>query len=131
MAPASHQGCPAEGTSAERLPEPLGAKKLWIKTLHPQAKTFLCSDALPEAYRAGLAAHVAERSALKAPQLSSLFEALHTVPDPRSRCARAFPIGAVLTLIALGLLRGAVHLSTIVRSAQKLSQHQRRRLRLP
>ncbi len=74
---------------------------------------------------------MAERSALKAPQLSSLFEAFQKVPDPRSRCARAFPIGAVLTLVALGLLRGAVHLSTLVRSAQKLSQDQRRRLRLP
>jgi hypothetical protein len=116
---------------AERLPEPLGPKKLWIKTLHPHAKALLCSDSLPEAYRAGLAAHVAERSALKAPQLSSLFEAFQKVPDPRSRCARAFPIGAVLALVALGLLRGAVHLSAIVRSAQKLSQDQRRRLRLP
>lgn len=115
----------------EKFPEPLGAKKLWIKPLHPQARTLLCSDPLPEAYRPGLAAHVAERSALKAPQLSSLFEAFQKVPDPRSRCARAFPIGAVLTLVALGLLRGAIHLSTLVRTAQKLSQSQRRRLRLP
>ena len=37
----------------------------------------------------------------------------------------------VLTLIALGLLRGAVHLSTLVRTAQKLTQAQRRQLRLP
>ena len=116
---------------AESFPEPLGAKKFWIKTLHPQAKTLICSDPLPEAYRAGLASHVSERSALKAPQLSSLFEAFQKVPDPRSRCARAFPIGAVLTVTAMGLLRGAVHLSSIVRSAQKLSQDQRRRLRLP
>ena len=98
---------------AERLPEPLGPKKLWIKILHPQAKALLCSNPLSEAYRAGLAAHVAERSALKAPQLSSLFEAFQKVPDPRSRCARAFPIGAVLTLVALGLLRGTIHLSSI------------------
>ena len=115
----------------EKLPEPLGAKKMWVKTLHPQARTLLCSNPLPEAYRAGLASHAAERSALKATQLSSLFEALQKVPDPRSRNARAFPIGAVLTLVALGLLRGAVHLSAIVRTAQKLSPDQRRRLRLP
>ena len=128
--PVGFSGCDGRHY-AEPLPKPLGPKKLWIKILHPQAKTLLCSDPLPEAYRAGLAAHVAERSALNAPQLSSLFEAFQKVPDPRSRCARAFPIGAVLTLVALGLLRGAVHLSAIVRCAQKLSQDQRRRLRLP
>lgn len=128
--PVGFSGCDGRHY-AEPLPEPLGSKKLWIKTLHPKAKELLCSDPLPEAYRAGLAAHVAERSALKAPQLSSLFEAFQKVPDPRSRCARAFPIGAVLTLVALGLLRGAIHLSAIARCAQKLSQDQRRRLRLP
>jgi hypothetical protein len=116
---------------AEPLPEPLGPKKLWVKPLHPKAKELLCSNPLPEVYRAGLAAHIAERSALNAPHLSSLFEVFQKVPDPRSRCARAFPIGAVLSVVALGLLRGTVHLSAIVRCAQKLSQDQRRRLRLP
>jgi hypothetical protein len=52
------------------------------------------------------------------------------LPDPRRRQARRYLIGAVLTLIALGLLRGAVHLSTIVRTAQKLTQAQRKQLRL-
>ena len=40
-------------------------------------------------------------------------------------------IGAVLTVLALGLPGGAVHLSTVVRTAQKLTQHQRRQLRCP
>jgi hypothetical protein len=66
-----------------------------------------------------------------APQLSSLFEALQRVPDPRRRCARRYWIGAVLSLAALGLLRGAVHASTMVRTAQKLSQSQRAEVRLP
>ena len=38
---------------------------------------------------------------------------------------------AVLAIIALGLLRGAVHLSTIARLAQKLTHAQRKQLRLP
>ncbi|MEK6284049.1 MAG: ISAs1 family transposase [Acidobacteriota bacterium] len=116
---------------AEKLPQVLRPKKLWIKTLHPQAKSLLCQRELAAPYQAGLAAHAGERCAVRSQQLSSLFEALQRVPDPRSRSARRYPIGAVLTLVALGLLRGAVHVSTILRTAQKLSQSQRAQLRLP
>ena len=116
---------------ADNFPKPLGAKKLWIKLLNPQAKTLLCSSELPQEYQAGLAAHAGERCALKVEQLSSLFELFQTIPDPRGRSGRVFPIGAVLTLIALGLLRGCFHLSSMVRNAQRLSQTQRRHLRLP
>lgn len=116
---------------AEKLPQALRPKKLWLKALHPQAKSWLCQTEVPEACRAGLAAHTAERCALRAPQLFSLFEALQQVPDPRSRCARRYLMGAVLSLTALGLLRGAVHVSAILRTAQKLSQSQRAQLRLP
>jgi hypothetical protein len=116
---------------AEKLPQELRPKKLWLKTLHPRARVWLCQPELPAACQAGLAAHTGERCALRAPQLSSLFEALQQVPDPRSRCARRYLIGAVLSLAALGLLRGAVHVSAILRTAQKLSQSQRAQLRLP
>jgi hypothetical protein len=78
-----------------------------------------------------MAAHAGARCALKSRELISLFEVFRTVPDPRRRNARRYPIGAVLALIALGLLCGAVHLSTIVRRAQKLTQAQRKQLRLP
>ena len=116
---------------ADNFPKPLGAKKMWIKALNPQAKTLLCSSQLPPEYQAGLAAHAGERCALKVEQLDSLFEVFQSIPDPRGRSGRVFPIGAVLTLIALGLLRGCVHLSSMVRNAQRLSQTQRRHLRLP
>ncbi len=116
---------------AEKIPEELRPKKLWLKTLHPKSKTLLCQGELAEAYRAGLAAHAGERCALRRQQLYSLFEAFQRVPDPRSRSARRYLIGAVLSLVALGLLRGAVHVSTILRTAQKLSQSQRGQLRLP
>jgi hypothetical protein len=85
---------------------------------------------LPEPFAAGVAAHTGERCALKAAQLASLCEALRQVPDPRRKSARRYPIGAVLTLVALGLLRGAVHLSAIVRTAQRLTPAQRGHLRL-
>jgi len=72
-----------------------------------------------------------ERCALKIAQLESLRTVLQRVPDPRSPSARRYSIGAVLTLVALGLLRGATHLSEIVRTAQRLDQRQRAHLGLP
>ena len=60
------------------------------------------------------------RSRCKTAELCSLYEVSRHAR--RRRQARRYLIGAVLTLIALGLLRGAVHLSTIVRTAQKLTQ---------
>lgn len=116
---------------AEKFPQALRPKKLWVKALHPQAQSQLCAPELAEPYRAGLAEHAGERCALKTAQLDSLFGTFQKVPDPRRRSARRYPIGAVLTLVALGLLRGAVHLSSIVRTAQKLTQAQRTHLRLP
>jgi hypothetical protein len=106
-------------------------KKLWLKELEPNGRGKLCAPKLPESQRAGLATHAAVRCALKMPQLNSLYEVFSQMPDPRRRNARRYLIGAVLTVIALGLLGGAVHLSTIVRTAQKLTQQQRRQLRLP
>ena len=116
---------------AEKIPGELRPKKLWLKGLHSKARTLLCAEQLPQTYRAGLAAHAGQRCALRHQQICSLFEAFQRVPDPRSRSARRYLIGAVLSLVALGLLRGAVHVSTILRTAQKLSQSQRAQLRLP
>lgn len=114
----------------EKLPEAVRPKKLWLKPLHPQARDRLCAPELALAHRDGVAAHAGVRCPLKSPQLQSLFEVFQRVPDPRTRSGQQYPIGAVLALVALGLLRGAVHLSTILRTAQKLNQNQRARLRL-
>lgn len=116
---------------ADLFPQSARPKKLWLKPLAPKARERLCASELPDAQRAGLAGHAAVRCALKAPQLASLYETFSGVPDPRRRNARRYRLEAVLTLVALGLLRGAVHLSTIVRTAQKLTQVQRKHLRLP
>ena len=116
---------------AEKFPEPLSSKKLWIKPLDPKAFESLCARELPKACQAGVAAHAAVRSPLKVDQLKSLFQTFQGIKDPRSREARAYPLGAVLSLVTLGLLRGAVHLSAIVRNARKLTPNQRRSLRLP
>jgi hypothetical protein len=120
----------AEGKHyADLYPGALRPKKLWLKPLEAQAREKLCAPELRPAQQVGLAAHAAERCALRLPQLNSLFEVFRALPDPRSR--KRFPLGAVLVITALGLLRGAVHLSTIARLAQKLTQAQRKQLRLP
>jgi uncharacterized protein DUF4338/DDE family transposase len=116
---------------ADNFPESARPKKLWLKPLVPKAREKLCAPELPSAQQAGLAGHAGVRCALKALQLASLYETFSRVPDPRRRNSRRYRIETVLTLIALGLLRGAVHLSTIVRTAQKLTQAQRKQLRLP
>lgn len=116
---------------ADQFPESARPKKLWLKPLDPKAREKLCAPELPPAQQAGLAAHAGVRCVLKAPQLISLYDVFDEIPDPRRRNARRYRLQTVLTLIALGLLRGAVHLSTIVRTAQKLSQAQRKQLRLP
>lgn len=114
---------------ADLYPGRLRPKKLWLKELETQAREKLCAPALRPAQQAGVAAHAAERCALRMPQLGSLYDVFESMPDPRKR--RRYRIGAVLTLVALGLLRGAVHLSAIVRVAPKLTQAQRKQLRLP
>ena len=116
---------------ADSYPGTPRPKKLWLKGLEPKAREKLCAAEVPAAQQAGLAAHAGVRCALKTPQLCSLHDVFSKVADPRRRNARRYLIGTVLSLIALGLLRGAVHLSTIVRTAQKLTQAQRRQLRLP
>lgn len=115
----------------EKFPGQARPKKLWLKPLHPKARELLVAPQLPAAHADGVAAHVGERCALKVAQLESLCDVLRRVPDPRSRCARRYGLGAVLTLVALGLLRGATHLSQIVRTAQRLDQRQRAHLGLP
>ena len=113
---------------ADLYPGAIRPKKLWIKALDPKARAKLCAAELPVAQQAGVAAHAAARCPLKAAEVTSLYEIFCTLPDWRKR--KFYLLGAVLTLIALGLLRGAVHLSAIVRTAQKLSQAQRKQLRL-
>lgn len=108
----------------EKFPEAARPKKIWVRALHPQARQRLGARELPAAPQAGV------RCALKRPQLSWLYETFQRVPDPRSRKGQTYPIGAGLTLIGLGLLTGAVHLSPLGRGAQKLTQGPRAHRRL-
>ena len=103
-------------------------KRLWLYPLHPQAKARLCAPELAPAQAGGKTAGGGVRAPLKAKELKSLAQAFHQVPDPRVRDGRQYPLWAILTVIAMGLLLGRKHLSQIVRDGQRLSQGQRRQI---
>lgn len=125
----------SSGRQAEHLcdgyPHAKRPKRLWVKELQAQARDRLCASELPPEHRAGINEAPTTRCPVKNRLCQSLFELFQQVPDPRQSSGRRYPIGAVLTIIALGLLRGGGHLTTIHRTGQKLDQRQRKRLGLP
>ncbi len=103
-------------------------KRLWVYPLHPQARARLCAPLLAPEQVAAQTVGSGARAALRIKELQSLAQALRQVPDPRTRDGRQYPLWAILTVIALGLLLGRKHLSEIVRDGQRLSQAQRRQI---
>ena len=103
-------------------------KRLWLKPLDPQAQHILCAPALCERHAAALTVGAAARCSLGATQRDSLKEALRQVPDPRRAQGKRYPLAPALTVLALGLLAGKVHLSEIQRFGTRLSQRQRKAL---
>src|SRR6056300_1810139 len=105
-------------------------KRLWLKELCPKARNIITSTQLPEHLNA--ATVVAANGILPLPAAAqrSLFETFQMVKDPRRSNSR-FPIGSVLTIIAMALLSGAKQISEIARFAQRLHPNQRAQLRLP
>jgi hypothetical protein len=100
-------------------------KKLWLKPLAKNACVLLCAPEVPDDCKAGLTGGGGTRSPLKTGQLKTLHDAFLGVPDPRRPQSRRHPLGAMLTLIALGLLTGARDMLNIWRSAAKLDERQR------
>lgn len=105
-------------------------KRLWLRELDPQARQHLRRAVLPADCQPGVIAPPSGVLPVDQPQLESLFEVLQRAPDPRAKNTR-FRIGAVLTLVALGLLAGRRDISALARFAQTLHPKQRRRLGLP
>jgi hypothetical protein len=104
-------------------------KRLWLKPLRPDFKQWLCAPQLAPEHIQGQTSGAGARCALKIQELCSLAQTLRKVPDPRANSIR-FPIGPILTLVALGLLMGKQDLAEIVRAGQRLSQIQRQRIGL-
>lgn len=104
-------------------------KRLWLKELESGARETLRSAELPAACKAGATSSAHGVLPFKAVQLRSLFEALQTVPDPRSRAR--FRIGSVLGITAMALLCGCRDVAAIHRFASRLTQAQRAKIGLP
>jgi len=102
-------------------------KRLWVKPLRPDARAQLCAAQLNPEHVRGETSGAGVRCALKSQELYSLAQALRKVPDPRADSIR-FPMGAILTVVALGLLLGKQDLAEIFRVGQRLSQNQRQRI---
>jgi hypothetical protein len=107
-------------------------KKLWLKTLNPNARRILTSMDLPPAYGPALHTDTPQRDLpLKKPQLESLGQFLkNNFTDPR-RTNRSFPCWSLLVFIAMALLAGRDSLAAIQRYGQFLTQNQRRWLGFP
>jgi hypothetical protein len=105
-------------------------KRLWLRPLVPEARQQLRALELPPDCRSALAQPPAGQLPLKEPQVDSLRQVLSQAPDPRDTNTQ-YRIGPVLTLIALALLAGRREIAEIARFATRLTQAQRRSLRLP
>ena len=104
-------------------------KRLWLKELAPGARETLGAAELPEGCIKGAASSAHGVLPFREAQLRSLFEALQTVPDPRSRAR--FRIGSVLGITAMALLCGCRDVKAIHRFASRLTQAQRAKIGLP
>lgn len=99
-------------------------KKLWMRPLRKKAVEWLRAAHLPKHYEAGATASAHGQMPLKPLQMRSLADLLRTTPDPRAR-NRRYPLGALLTVIAMALLSGARDLSQIHRFSWRLLPAQR------
>ena len=105
-------------------------KALWVRPLRPDACSALCSAELPPECRRGADSDAYGVLPLPEPLVESLHDALCRVRDPRGS-NRVFHIGAMLTLLVLGVMAGHKDLKPIVKHCGKLTQRQRVALGLP
>jgi hypothetical protein len=105
-------------------------KALWVRPLRPGACEALRSAGLPPGCRRGAGSDAYGVLPLPEPLVESLHDALCRVRDPRGS-NRTFHIGAMLTLLVLGVMAGHRDLKPIVRHCGKLTQRQRVALGLP
>ena len=105
-------------------------KALWVRPLRPDACVALCAAELPPECRRGADSDAYGVLPLPEPLVESLHDALCRVRDPRGS-NRVFHIGAMLALLAMGVMAGHKDLKPIVKHCGKLTQRQRVALGLP
>jgi hypothetical protein len=99
-------------------------KKLFLRRLGKRAVQWISAPHLPKRYAIGETACAHGQMPIKASQMRSLSDALRRTADPRAK-NRQFPLGAVLSVIAMALLSGARDISQILRFSWRLLPIQR------
>lgn len=102
-------------------------KKVWLRPLFPKAVEWLRAPHLPQRFEKGATAAAHGQMPLKSAQMTSLAAALRRMPDPRGR-NRQYPLGAVLSVMAMALLSGARDVAQIHRFSWRLKHKQREAL---
>jgi hypothetical protein len=105
-------------------------KKLWVRELRKGATELLRSIHLPDEFKKGAASDADGVMPIKAKQIESLHEALCKVPDPRAKNC-VYHIGAILSIVAMGVFSGHKDLKAIMRFANRMTLSQRKKLALP
>jgi len=105
-------------------------KTLWIKPLRKKADILLRGTDIPHECRKGTGNDTWGVLPLSIASSESLHDALCRVPDPREK-NRSYHIGALLTLLTMGVMAGHRDLAPIVRMTKRLTQKQRIMLGLP
>jgi hypothetical protein len=102
-------------------------KELWVRSLHPKARQWLCAPTLPSRF----AKHEdpVMHCSYTARQFRSLWERLHALTDTRKNKGQLHGLGSILTICALATLCGARGTRAIAEFAEYLNQTQRRLLR--
>lgn len=105
-------------------------KKLWFKSLRPDAVALLREETLPPECTEGAGSSGHGVMPVNQDQMLSLYECLRRLPDPR-RHNTTFKQAALLSIVVMAQMCGRTTLSDIVRFGQSLTQAQRRELGLP
>lgn len=105
-------------------------KKLWFKSLRPNAVELLCEGELPSECVQGAGSNGHGVMPVHQDQMLSLYDCLRRFPDPR-RHNTTFKQAAVLSIVVMAQMCGRTTISDIVRFGQSLTQAQRRELGLP
>ena len=104
-------------------------KELWFKTLHPAGLRGLKLRRLPDRYRAYETEY--RPCPFDKSKLLALYDQFSTIPDPRGRKGRRYPLKTLLTIIALGNVCGIQGPRGLSSFAAKLNPVQRRAIRCP
>jgi len=105
-------------------------KKLWVRELRKGGAMLLRAVELPAECAKGAESDADGVMPLKMSQIESLHQMLSKIPDPRARNS-IFPIGAMLSIIAMAILSGHRNIVQIVRFADRMNMPHRIALGLP